>query len=393
VTGGKALVNSAGDTIGGVIGWDIPDIPVDPNTDIGYDSSRLFADIGTKAAFAAATAGVSCASALGKAVNIIDAAGGAVGAAQGIADLAENGISAQNITQTALGLLDVALGFKNCFPAGTPVSTESGQRPIEEVRAGDRVWAYSLSEGKWQLRPVTETYEFVNEDFVELRIDGPDGKEDKITSTAGHPFWVVRGEDLDSRPRPEHIQAAEQELRDRNSVLAGRWVDAGDLLPGDVLFLRDGRQVRVDAVELFQERQLTYNFAVDDLHCFAVGELGILVHNSCGSKELADNLEAAGHIRPANSAAHHIVAENAKRAQLARNILAREGIDINDAANGVFLPLSRRVASGAAAVHSVLHTRRYYAAINELLSSAAPGTVRQVLDDIRTQLLNGTFPY
>jgi hypothetical protein len=85
--------------------------------------------------------------------------------------------------------------------------------------------------------------------------------------------------------------------------------------------------------------------------------------------------------------------ENAEAAARARAILAREGIDINDAANGVFLPRNLSVATGSAAVHSILHTRRYYDAIDSALSSAAPGTVRQVLDDIRTQLLNGIFPY
>jgi hypothetical protein len=269
-----------------VVGWDIPDIPVDPNTDIGYDSSRLFADIGTKAAFAAATAGVSCGSTLGQALNAAEAIGGAVNVGQAVGDMAQNGLTAGNAAQLGMGVMSIALGtvFKNCFPAGTPVSTERGQKPIEEVQAGDRVWAYSLPTGQWTLRPVMETYEFVNEDFVELRIDGPDGEEDKITSTAGHPFWVISGEDLENRPRPEHITAAEQELRDDKSAIPGRWVDAQDLYPDDVLLLRNGREATIWNVEFYRESQKTYNFAVDDLHCYAVGQLAVLVHNGCGDK-------------------------------------------------------------------------------------------------------------
>jgi hypothetical protein len=49
-----------------------------------------------------------------------------------------------------------------------------------------------------------------------------------------------------------------------------------------VLLLKDGRQVRIDSVLAFEERQATYNFAVDDLHCYAVSDLAVLVHNGCG---------------------------------------------------------------------------------------------------------------
>jgi hypothetical protein len=240
---------------------------------------------------------------------------------------------------------------------------------------------------------VLETYEFVNDDFVELRIDGPDGEEDKITSTAGHPFWVLRGEDLASRPRPEHIQAAEQELRDRNSVLAGRWVDAGDLLPGDVLFLRNERQVRVDAVELFQERQLTYNFAVDDLHCYAVGGLAVLVHNGCGdSAELRKNL---GLKKGDGLEAHHIVPSSHRQGQAARELLADHGIPINSAVNGVpLLPGAHRGVGlhSFASINAV--TRRLQDAVRGLApgSAEAVAQLRQTLAAIGSEIASGSVP-
>src|SRR5262245_47494957 len=48
---------------------------------------------------------------------------------------------------------------KMCFPAGTPVATEQGLRPIETVRAGARVWGYDLRTYQWRLCEVLETHQ------------------------------------------------------------------------------------------------------------------------------------------------------------------------------------------------------------------------------------------
>lgn len=111
------------------------------------------------------------------------------------------------------------------------------------------------------------------------------------------------------------------------------------------------------------------------------------------SRLLGENLEATGVSRPANSAAHHIVAGDDIRAAQARAILQREGIDINEAANGAFLPRNQSVAAPPASTHSTLHTNRYYQQLTTELQQAAPGTVRDVLADIAQRLQNGTFPH
>ena len=77
----------------------------------------------------------------------------------------------------------------------------------------------------------------------------------------------------------------------------------------------------------------------------------------------------------------------------ARRILQREGIDINEAANGVFLPRSSSVARPPATTHSRLHTNRYYEALNDRLQRAVPGTVKQQLQRIADELANGRFPF
>ncbi len=112
------------------------------------------------------------------------------------------------------------------------------------------------------------------------------------------------------------------------------------------------------------------------------------------SKLLARTLQAAGHVRPPKSAAHHIVAGTAKAAASARAVLTKFGIGINDAVNGVFLPANRAAAAGGSAIaHSATHTNAYYNAVNVLLGQA---TTRQeaieALKYISSKLLTGGLP-
>ena len=121
--------------------------------------------------------------------------------------------------------------FHRCFVAGTLVSTRGGLVPIESVRQSDEVWAYDLVAREWKLRRVIETYEtdYVGE-LISLLVEN-----ETVEATAGHPFWVVEGQNLSARPRPEHIPPVPE-----GSLELGRWVDAGDLQVGDRLLLKDG---------------------------------------------------------------------------------------------------------------------------------------------------------
>jgi RHS repeat-associated protein len=111
------------------------------------------------------------------------------------------------------------------------------------------------------------------------------------------------------------------------------------------------------------------------------------------STKLAENLESAGIPRPPDSAAHHIVAGSDPRAAPARAILENEGININAAENGVYLPQNTKVPNPTGAqVHSKVHTDVYYDSVNAALEDAQPGTVVDILSDIADQLLDATFP-
>ena len=165
-------------------------------------------------------------------------------------------------------LLEAAKKF--CFPAGTLVSTEYGHKPIEQVVAGDRVWAFDCRLLRWELKPVLETFTPWHQGaMATLRFAG-----ESIRATGGHPFWVVRGDRLAMRPHPAKIDTYED-----GSKLPGRWVLAQDLVAGDEVFLRSSAVVALDSVRLDDIGEQVYNFSVAGLANYAVGNSGVLVHN------------------------------------------------------------------------------------------------------------------
>jgi hypothetical protein len=85
----------------------------------------------------------------------------------------------------------------------------------------------------------------------------------------------VQGKDLDARPWPEHVDAPPEV-----SQLSGRWVNAGDLCVGDLLYLKSGEVVAIEEIEGGEGRVTVYNFHVEELESYAVGSCEIFVHNS-----------------------------------------------------------------------------------------------------------------
>jgi hypothetical protein len=260
---------------------------------------------------------------------------------------------------------DEALGAagracKNSFSPDTPVTLADGsQVPIASVEEGDRVLAWHEASGTTGSYPVTHVW--LHEDPVTgwVEIDGG-----PINTTPNHPFFTVeRG-----------------------------WVEAAELRLGDHVPSASGGSGLVTSITWDHAPAQMYDLTVDVAHTFFVGDAGWLVHN-CGpsSRALAANMESAGSPRSAGSAAHHIVAGASPRAAEARSVLGRHGIDINDAANGVWLPATKQSPNGAgAAVHSTTHTVRYYTEVNRILGGATSrGEVLDALGSLRGRLLGG----
>jgi hypothetical protein len=99
-----------------------------------------------------------------------------------------------------------------------------------------------------------------------------------VEATYGHPFWVVRGEQLAERPR-----RADMAPVTAGATTPGRWVDAGDLRVGDEMLLRDGEVGRVEALRYGFLDTAVYNFDIEGLHSYAVGRSEVLVHNGNAS--------------------------------------------------------------------------------------------------------------
>jgi RHS repeat-associated protein len=259
----------------------------------------------------------------------------------------------------------------NSFAAGTLVQMADGTRkPIEEVHPGERVLATPDRDANGDRRAGRAVETVISGEgdkrLVDLTIDGS-----VVTATDGHPFWLPQED---------------------------RWATAGELRVGQWLRTAAGTYVQIDSVAYRSDHQTVYNLAVEEDHTYYVlaGDAAVLVHNCSPSSALAANMEAAGVARPAETAAHHIVAASSPRAAAARRALKGAGIGINDARNGVYLPRNSWSANPTgASVHSRIHTDEYYAYVNDLMSGVQRGDHRRataVLNRIRRELLAGQWP-
>jgi len=151
----------------------------------------------------------------------------------------------------------------NYLPAGTRIATEEGLRPIETLHVGDLVWAYDLVASQWRLCRVKDfSTRFYRGEFIYITVAG-----ETIASTYHYPYWVIRGQDLASRPWLEHLPLIPKEV-----TTPGRWVDSCDVRVGDEVLLRDGRIVIVERVNFGLFEGSVYNIEVIGtpvLHCRA----------------------------------------------------------------------------------------------------------------------------
>ncbi|MEM7394843.1 MAG: RHS repeat-associated core domain-containing protein, partial [Verrucomicrobiota bacterium] len=145
----------------------------------------------------------------------------------------------------------------SCFVAGTLVATETGHRPIEEIKQGDRVWSYNHNSHEWELRDVVSplAHNFGGR-IYSIEVGGA-----RVDATHNHPFWVVQGEDLVSRPKADDVPPSEYRRQGE-----GRWVEAEDLLVGDLLALKSGRFGSIEKIAFTEARVVVYNITVDRLH-------------------------------------------------------------------------------------------------------------------------------
>ena len=146
-------------------------------------------------------------------------------------------------------------GTSYCFVAGTLVTTEDGQEPIEEIEVGDKVLSEDETTGEVAVKTVTETYVNETDELIHIGVNG-----ETISATPSHPFYVDK---------------------------LG-WTLARSLRAGDILVLSNGELVTVEWVqhEILESPIKVYNFEVEDFHTYFVGQSSVLVHNDCEKSRL-----------------------------------------------------------------------------------------------------------
>ncbi len=135
-----------------------------------------------------------------------------------------------------------------CFIAGTKIQTLDGEVNIEDIQAGDQVYARNVDTGEVGVKEVKQTFVREVNTLVHVFV----GDEEIITTT-NHPFYVVgRG-----------------------------FVKAEDLRIGYTLLQLDGSTEKISriVVENLGAPVKVYNFEVEDWHTYYVADKGVLVHN------------------------------------------------------------------------------------------------------------------
>lgn len=139
----------------------------------------------------------------------------------------------------------VASTSLDCLAAKTPVWTEYGLKPVEEIVVGDRVLAQDVQSGELAYKPVLRTTVRPASQLVAVQLD-----REQIRASGGHAVWVsgqgwVKVRDLSSQ-----------------AVLHG----VTD--PVSVVFVQHS------------EAEPTYNLVVADFHTYFVGSAKVLTHDN-----------------------------------------------------------------------------------------------------------------
>lgn len=178
------------------------------------------------------------------------------------------------------GVSSVANGTKilnsQCFVAGTTVKTADGDKNIETIKAGDKVYSTDPETGETGIKSVkqvfvNETDELVHVEIKQISKEETDiseennqkSKKTEIITTKRHPFYVA----------------------------GYGFKYASELKIGDRVVSLDGNIYEITDVNLekLSSPVKVYNFEVEDWHTYYVSSEGILVHNVCPTNQNQQN--------------------------------------------------------------------------------------------------------
>ncbi len=150
------------------------------------------------------------------------------------------------------------LGCKHSFAASTLVLLADGaSKAIADLVEGDLVLATDPETDETSAREVTDTHINHDTDLTYLAIQQPGGRSEVLRTTQHHPFW---------------------------SESRHAWVDAAELLTGELLRAFDSTVASVVEVHSYAGTEIMHDLTVADLHTYYVlaGNTPVLVHNTNG---------------------------------------------------------------------------------------------------------------
>ncbi len=133
----------------------------------------------------------------------------------------------------------------SCFAKGTPVWTQTGLKPIEEIRVGDKIYSQNPDTGELALKRVLGKTLRPPTEIIRIGI----GK-DEILTTRGHPFWA-----------------------------SGHGWRMAKFLEPEMLLRTTHGSLPIELIEYAGEWP-AHNLIVDDYHCYFVGQEGLLAHDN-----------------------------------------------------------------------------------------------------------------
>ncbi|TDC48656.1 type IV secretion protein Rhs [Jiangella ureilytica] len=192
---------------------------------------------------------------LGELVGAVRKAWNAVSAFRGRQKWADNVLDAVNDAQRQVA------GRCHSFAAGTLVLMADGSyEPIDEVELGDEVIATDPETGRTEKRTVVALHTNLDRELADVEVEDVDGDgtQERLETTANHPFW---------------------------SETDRTWTDAGALEAGDLLLTSGGRRVTVTGVRAHHGARTMHDLTVEGLNTYyvAVDGADALVHNNPAS--------------------------------------------------------------------------------------------------------------
>ncbi len=169
---------------------------------------------------------------------------------------------------------EAAEGASGCFTAGTPVQTQGGMEPIQDIHVGEMVATRDPQTGRDEYRKVVRTFAHPAHETVTAEFADPQtgAVVATVTATPEHPFYV-----------------------------AGRgFVALGSLGVGTQVVTRAGPALVVKSLTRQSEPKgvAVYNLEVEGDHTYFVGTAGggLWVHNLCNAADIVNDGVVKGKI-------------------------------------------------------------------------------------------------